>query len=297
MITSEWGKPSQFENGLVLEDLVSGRYGRKLYFWDMRRRRNIQTVDLGEEYQLDFELRPAHEPRKSYGFVNVVLNIKDLSSSIWTWYREEEKWAVRKVIDIPAEPAGPGDLPPLLKGFKALPPLVTDIDLSLDDRFLYVSCWGTGELRQYDVSNPFDPKLTGKVQIGGIVRPKGHPKSNGAVSGGPQMVEISRDGRRDLFVWSFLMATAHGAGLMVAPKLLNIAGGTGSGIVSHSSEVGMSAAILLHTLAMLTVMAPVAWIVYRKLGLTVLRKSWINFDLIWAGALLVVGAIALYKAL
>jgi hypothetical protein len=104
-------------------------------------------------------------------------------------------------------------------------------------------------------------------------------------------------GLRDLFVWSFLMATAHGAGLMVAPTLLNIAGGTGSGIVTHSSGVGMSAAILLHTLAMLTVMASVAWIVYRKLGLRVLRKSWINFDLIWAGALLIVGAIALYKAL
>ena len=56
------------------------------------------------------------------------------------------------MIEIPAEPADPADLPPLLQGFGAVPPLVTDINLSLDDRFLYVSCWGTGELRQYDVS-------------------------------------------------------------------------------------------------------------------------------------------------
>ena len=48
-------------------------------------------------------------------------------------------------------------------------PAVTDIDLSLDDRFLYVSCRGTGEMRQYDVSDPFAPRLTGSVRLGGIV--------------------------------------------------------------------------------------------------------------------------------
>jgi selenium-binding protein 1 len=62
----------------------------------------------------------------------------------------------------PAEPASEEDLPPLLKGFKAVPPLCTDIDLSMDDRFLYVACWGTGDLQQYDVSRPFNPKLTAR---------------------------------------------------------------------------------------------------------------------------------------
>jgi methanethiol oxidase len=104
------------------------------------------------------------------------------------------------VIDIPAEPADPDQLPPLLKDFKAVPPLVTDIVLSLDDRFLYVSCWGTGELRQYDVSDPFAPKLTGSVHIGGIARRAAHPaKPDTPLDGGPQMVEISRDGRRLYF--------------------------------------------------------------------------------------------------
>ena len=89
----------------------------------------------------------------------------------------------------------------MLKGFKAVPPLVTDIDLSMDDRFLYVSCWGTGDLQQYDVSDPFKPKLTGKVRIGGIVsRAHAIPApSTDALNGGPQMVEISRDGRRVYF--------------------------------------------------------------------------------------------------
>ena len=76
-----------------------------------------------------------------------------------------------------------------------MPPLVTDLDLSLDDRFLYVSCWGSGQMRQYDVSDPFNPVLTGTVELGGIVRKAAHPKS-GPLVGAPQMVEISRDGRR-----------------------------------------------------------------------------------------------------
>jgi selenium-binding protein 1 len=76
-------------------------------------------------------------------------------------------------------------------------PLVTDINLSLDDRFLYVSCWGTGELRQYDVSDPFKPVQTGSVKLGGIVRRQAHPsRPDAALNGGPQMVELSRDGRR-----------------------------------------------------------------------------------------------------
>jgi adenylate cyclase len=74
-------------------------------------------------------------------------------------------------------------------------PLVTDIDLSMDDRFLYVACWGTGEMRQYDVTDPRKPKLAGSVHVGGIARRTPHP-SGKVYAGGPQMVEISRDGKR-----------------------------------------------------------------------------------------------------
>lgn len=103
------------------------------------------------------ELRPAHNPNRAYGFVGVVVSTADLSASIWTWFKSGDGWDVRKIITIPAEPADAELLPPALKPFGAVPPLVTDIALSLDDRFLYVSCWGTGELRQYDVSDPFRP--------------------------------------------------------------------------------------------------------------------------------------------
>jgi selenium-binding protein 1 len=201
MITSEWGTPNMVKDGLNPELLLAGKYGHALHVWDLRRRRHVETLDLGAEQQMVLELRPAHNPAKAYGFAGVVVSLADLSSSIWMWYLDGQhgsgKWKVRKVITIPAEPADEADLPPMLKGFKAVPPLVTDINLSLDDRFLYVSCWGTGEIRQYDVSNPVNPILTGSQRIGGIVRRTSHPANpSRQLNGAPQMVEISRDGRR-----------------------------------------------------------------------------------------------------
>jgi selenium-binding protein 1 len=198
-ITSEWGPPSLFENGLHLEDVVNRRFGHHIHVWDLRRRWHLQALDLGDENQMVLELRPAHDPTKAYGFVGVVVNAEDLSSSVWVWHREEDgQWAIRKVIEIPAEPADSEVLPPILKDLGAAPPLTTDISLSLDDRFLYVPSWGSGELRQYDVSDPFDPRLTGSVQLGGIVDRTPHPKAE-SLNGGPQMVEVSRDGRRVYF--------------------------------------------------------------------------------------------------
>jgi selenium-binding protein 1 len=198
MVTSEWGTPDMIEDGIVGELLLGRRYGHAIHFWDLRRRVHTQAVDLGDQYQMPLELRPAHDPTREYGFVGVVISVEDLSASVWVWHRADGGgWAVTKVIDIPAEPAGADALPDLLKPFGAVPPLVTDIDLSVDDRFLYVSCWGTGELRQYDVSDPFNPVLSGSVRLGGITGRTPHPAAPGErLAGGPQMVEVSRDGQR-----------------------------------------------------------------------------------------------------
>jgi methanethiol oxidase len=202
LVTSEWGTPSMIEDGVVPELLLGRKYGHRLHFWDLRRRRHVQTVDLGDEHQMVLELRPAHDPTKKYGFAGVVVSVADLSASIWLWHEEEGheesgRFAATKVISIPAEPAPAEQLPPLLAGFGAVPPLVTDIDLSVDDRFLYVSCWGTGELKQYDVSDPFHPREVGSVRIGGVVGQVPHPaRPDTPLRGGPQMVEVSRDGRR-----------------------------------------------------------------------------------------------------
>jgi len=199
MVSSEWGLPPQFENGIVAEDLLGNKYGHALHFWDLRARKHVQTIDLGANHQMALEVRPAHDPAREYGFVGVVVDTTNLEASIWTWYRESNgTFAAKKTATIPPEPADAAMLPSLLKGFGAVPPLVSDIDLSLDDRFLYVACWGTGELRQYDVSDPMAPRLTGSVRVGGIARHTKHPNGR-PFGGGPQMTEISRDGKRVYF--------------------------------------------------------------------------------------------------
>jgi methanethiol oxidase len=199
-ITSTWGTPAMIEDGVVPDLLLGRKYGHRLHFWDMKTRTNIQTIDIGDQYQMVLELRPAHDPTKKYGFVGVVVSVEDLSASIWLWHEENGRFAAQKVISIPAEPADPADLPPALQPFGGVPPLVTDLALSVDDQNLYVSCWGTGELKQFDVSDPFHPKETGSVRIGGIVGRKAHPARPGQpLSGGPQMVEVSRDSKRVYF--------------------------------------------------------------------------------------------------
>jgi hypothetical protein len=108
---------------------------------------------------------------------------------------------------------------------------------------------------------------------------------------------------RELTIWSFLMSTAHGAGLMVAPVLIGLQGTVDRGHVrAHDqADLGLLAAspavgavgIVLHVVAMLAVMGLVAVVVYDRLGLKVLRRAWVNTDHLWAGAFVLAAAITL----
>jgi hypothetical protein len=121
-----------------------------------------------------------------------------------------------------------------------------------------------------------------------------------------------RVGFVDLTVWSFLMATAHGAGLMLAPVLLGWGGGGhgehhahmhhahhGGGHAEHAATLAQAggtpllalAATALHTLGYLVVMGLIALVVYEKVGLAILRKAWFNLDVVWAIALIVTGIV------
>lgn len=125
----------------------------------------------------------------------------------------------------------------------------------------------------------------------------GHPRYGGMLVGA-----------RELATWSFLMASAHGAGLMVVPFVLGgRAGGAGAmpepdaGQGAHATHVAAgsgadpTAAILasaLHTVGYLVVAGLVAWLVYRRFGLRILRTHWVNLDLVWSGALILTGVLA-----
>jgi hypothetical protein len=107
-------------------------------------------------------------------------------------------------------------------------------------------------------------------------------------------------GFRDLTVWSFLMASAHGAGLMVLPFVMPTAATVAAVDHVHAYHVapvasGAAAAVAVHTASYFAVMLLAAWVVYRKLGLSLLRQAWFNLDWLWAGALVVAGVVVLMK--
>jgi hypothetical protein len=104
-----------------------------------------------------------------------------------------------------------------------------------------------------------------------------------------------RVGFRDLTIWSFLMATAHGAGLMLLPVLFSLPAG------EHSQHMHAGAAlpqpwiiaVALHTLAYLATAAAIGLVVYRYLGLAFLRRAWLNLDVLWGAALIIAAIVTL----
>jgi hypothetical protein len=111
-----------------------------------------------------------------------------------------------------------------------------------------------------------------------------------------------RVNRRELTVWSFLMSTAHGAGLMVAPVLIG-AGATAQAATDHDVEHVQAAVIsplagglslLLHVASMMAVMAVVALVVYEKLGVAIVRQAWLNTEWLWASAFVMAGFVTLF---
>ncbi len=111
-------------------------------------------------------------------------------------------------------------------------------------------------------------------------------------------------GFADLTAWSFLMATGHGAGLMLVPVLLRLPirqvhamHVRWGGLAVPADAIGVFLAVAVHTLAMLAVAGVIAVAVYEWVGLAFLRRGWINLDLLWALALLAAGAVILVPAL
>lgn len=121
-----------------------------------------------------------------------------------------------------------------------------------------------------------------------LVRPRSHPRWVGM-----------RISRLDLFIWSFLMSTAHGAGLMLFPILMALPT-AGLDTVEDAARASLGAtavtdlaAVIVHTSATLLVMATVAVVVYDRIGLSILRRAWVNLDTIWAVAVTGAGVLTL----
>ncbi len=191
LISSEWAAPKTFQDGFNLQDVQEGKYGHSIHFWDLSEKRVVQSIDLGEEGLIPLEVRWLHNPDAETGFVGAAL-----SSAIWRWYKEDGEWKAQKVIQVEPKDVEGWPFP--------VPGLITDLVVSMDDRFLYFSDWLHGDLRQYDISDPANPKLTGQVWLGGVLQPV---YMNGRkLEGGPQMLQLSMDGRR-LYVTNSLYSS------------------------------------------------------------------------------------------
>jgi selenium-binding protein 1 len=192
MVSSEWGAPNTTRPGFKLEDVKAGKYGQHLHFWDWKARRIAQSIDLGEAGLIPLEVRFHHNPASTHGFVGAAL-----SSVIWHWFQDGDKWKAEKVIEVPGQQVRGWDFP--------VPGLITDLVLSLDDRWLYFSNWLHGDVRQYDVSDPAKPRLAGQLWLGGVLgKPAQVPGKK--LTGGPQMLQLSLDGRR-LYVTNSLFSS------------------------------------------------------------------------------------------
>jgi selenium-binding protein 1 len=191
MVSSEWAAPATTSPGFNLDDVKAGKYGHHLHFWDWKNRKIAKSIDLGEKGLIPLEVRFHHNPQSTHGYVGAAL-----SSVMWHFFKDGDEWKAEKVIEVPS----------IDKGYPfPVPGLISDLVVSLDDRWLYFSNWLQGDVRQYDISEPAKPKLTGQVLVGGVFgnAPTLHGKK---ATGGPQMLQLSLDGKR-LYVTDSLFST------------------------------------------------------------------------------------------
>ena len=190
LVSSEFGAPNAYEKGFDPADVEAGRYGHRLHFWNLAKRTLEQTIDLGENGLLPFEVRLKHDPEAEAGFVGAAL-----SSTMWHFQRNGS-WQADQVIAVDGVELEGWPFP--------VPGVISDLVLSMDDRFLYFANWLHGDVRQYDVSDPANPTLTGRLWLGGVL---GTPDDAGrGLNGGPNMLQLSYDGRR-LYVSNSLYST------------------------------------------------------------------------------------------
>jgi selenium-binding protein 1 len=190
LLSSEWAAPNTFEPGFNLDDVAAGKYGHRLHIWDLDKRTHQQTIDLGDTGLVPLEVRWLHNPDAEEALVAATL-----SSTVWHVHKNGT-WTAEKVAEVESIELEGWPIP--------VPGLITDSVVSMDDRYFYFSNWFHGDIRQYDISDPAHPRLNGQVWVGGLQKRGRH--GDRVLDGGPQMLQMSMDGRR-LYVTNSLYST------------------------------------------------------------------------------------------
>jgi len=207
MLSSEWGAPKSFCKGFDPSDVAKGLYGNAVHVWNWREKKIIKSLNLGEKGLIPLELRFLHNPDQPHAFVGCAL-----SSTLFHIHKDRGEWQADCVAEV---------APVAVEGWALpnMPGLITDILISLDDKYIYWSNWLHGDIRQYDISNPAKPKMVGQVWISGSTVSDGPVKvltegfkqrptlvvQGTRVEGGPQMLQLSLDGKR-LYVTTSLFS-------------------------------------------------------------------------------------------
>ncbi|XP_014477331.1 PREDICTED: selenium-binding protein 1-A [Dinoponera quadriceps] len=207
LIATEWGAPRLFKKGFNPDDVKDTmNYGRSLNVYSWSEQKLKQTINLGDDGIAPLEIRFLHDPYASEGFVGCAV-----TSNLYRFYKtKDNSWNTEKVIQVPPKEVEGWLLP-------SMPGMITDILISLDDKYLYMSNWLHGDVRQYDISNTKKPRLTGQVFLGGSIlkgsevrvtkdeemcgQPDPVYVKGRRLYGAPQMLQLSLDGRR-LYVTS-----------------------------------------------------------------------------------------------
>jgi len=182
--------------------------------WSWKEKKLVDTIDLGTDSGwLPLETRFLHDPNQPHGFVGCAL-----SSTVYHIHQSQcgSKWVADKVISVPSK-----QVKDWWVGLEQMPGVITDILVSMDDKYLYFSNWVHGDTRQYDIRDPSNPKLTGQLWIGGSIvaggavtvvsdselesQPPALVVKGVTVQGGPQMLQLSLDGKR-LYVTTSLFS-------------------------------------------------------------------------------------------
>ncbi|VDO99190.1 unnamed protein product [Heligmosomoides polygyrus] len=172
MISTEWGAPNLIKQGFNPKHVEEGHYGRSVHIFKWSTHEKIQTIDL----PTPDGILPLEVSSEEFSYPHISIN-------------KVEGWMLPE-----------------------MPSLITDILISMDDRFLYISNWLHGDIRQYDITDPVNPRLNGQIFLGGSLHsessvtiqhdeeleepPAVRYVKGKRVEGGPQMLQLSLDGKR-----------------------------------------------------------------------------------------------------
>lgn len=221
MISTGWGAPGAFLAGFNPAEAAT-RYSSAIHVWSWSTQSLVQTLELGDAGRIPLEVRFLHEPTAATAYVGAALSSNLLRVSPAGGAAADGgnkgggQWAAEVAFAQPWTPVTGWALP-------EMPPLITDLLISLDDRWLILSNWLRGDLVLLDISDRAAPRLASRLWLGGsIVKGEGvvvtggefagdaqpaRPAVKGVpLQGGPQMIQLSLDGRR-LYVTNSLFSS------------------------------------------------------------------------------------------